>query len=251
MPLSNGAPTRAQTSLLQWIADIGAVTAPALATLQATSVRSARARLAAAGRAGLVTRERPLAGEASIYTLSPAGLHRCGLCAAEAVRVSPVNAAHLIACAEVAGALASRYPDHGVLGERALRRFERQAATVLASAVLGRGPGGEPLLHRPDLVLWPLAGASLPVAVEVELTIKAPRRLAQICRAWARCREVAGVVYLAAPTVELPLARAVAEADAADAIVALPLGALAPGEPAAREDRAGAGAATRTVADSA
>jgi hypothetical protein len=251
MPISKAAPTRAQASLLQWIADVGAVTAPALATLQATSVGSARARLAAAGRVGLVTGERPLAGEASIYTLSPAGLRRCGLCAAQAVRVTPANAPHLIACTEVAAALACRYPDHGVIGEGALRRFERQAGTVLASAVLGRGLGGEPQLHRPDLVLWPLAGTSLPVAVEVELTIKAPRRLVQICRAWARCREVAGVLYLAAPPVELPLARAIAEADAAEAIVALPLGAASSREPAVPEHRTGAGAAARTVADSA
>src|SRR2546423_6378459 len=63
MPISKGAPTRAQASLLQWIAAVGAVTAPALATLQTTTVGSARARLTAAGRAGLVTGERPLAGE--------------------------------------------------------------------------------------------------------------------------------------------------------------------------------------------
>ena len=62
--------------------------------------------------------------------------------------------------------------------------------------------GGAPLLHRPDLVLWPAERRrALPVAVEVELTVKAPRRLLEICRAWARCRCVAGVLYLAAPEV--------------------------------------------------
>jgi len=232
MSISKGAPSRAQASLLAWIADVGAVTAPALAALQATTGSSARARLAAAARTGLATGWRPLAGEPALYTLTRAGLRRCELPGAAAVRVSPANAAHLIACARVAAVLARRYPDHAVLGERGLRRLEQQAGGALASAVLGLGPGGEPLSHRPDLVLWPIDGKSLPVAVEVELTIKAPRRLAQICRAWARCRDVAGVLYLAAPPVELPLARAIAEADAADAVVALPLGALDSEEPA-------------------
>src|SRR6185312_24262 len=104
---------------------------------------------------------------------------------------------------------------------------EREAGRVLASAAVGRGPDGEPLLHRPDLVLAPVAGDSLPIAVEVELTVKAPRRLAQICRAWARCRDIAGVLYLAAPPVERPLGRAIAEAGAQAAVIALPLSALA------------------------
>jgi len=226
MSTSKGAPSRAQRSLLLWIADVGPVTAAALATMQATTVSSARARLAAAVRVGFATCWRPLAGEPAIYTLTRTGLRRCGLPAAEAVRVSPANAAHLIACAHVAAQLACRYPDNVVLGERALRRLERQAGGVLASATLGHGPGGDALLHRPDLVLWPIEGTSLPVAVEVELTIKAPRRLVQICRAWARCRDVAGVLYLAAPSVELSLGRAIAGADAVDAVVALPLGVL-------------------------
>jgi hypothetical protein len=82
-------------------------------------------------------------------------------------------------------------------------------------------------LYRPDLVLWPKDSADgLPVAVEVELTRKAPRRLASICRAWARCRCVAGVIYLAAPDVLRPLARAIEQAHAGERVIALPLDAL-------------------------
>jgi hypothetical protein len=125
------------------------------------------------------------------------------------------------------------YPDHYVMGERELRRDEREAATQLASALLGRGPGGTPLLHRPDVVLWPQEASSderLPVAVEVELTIKAPRRLIEICRAWARCRCVAGTLYLVAPDVERPLARAIAQAQATGRVAAVPLAALTYGD---------------------
>jgi hypothetical protein len=67
----------------------------------------------------------------------------------------------------------------------------------------------------------------LPVAVEVELTIKAPRRLTSICRAWARSRSVVGTVYLAAPRVLPPLERAIEAAHAQERVVALELDAIA------------------------
>jgi hypothetical protein len=125
-----------------------------------------------------------------------------------------------------------------VLGERELRRDERERGVALASARLGIAPDGGPLLHRPDLVLWPrdtedteagedLEEASgLPVAVEVELTVKAPRRLADICRAWARCRCVAGVLYLAPPEVRRALERALDQVEAGERIAVLGLDAV-------------------------
>jgi hypothetical protein len=114
-----------------------------------------------------------------------------------------------------------------VLGEREIRRLEREQGRPLASADLGCGADGRRLLHRCDLVLWPdYPDAGLPVAVEVELTSKAPARLTAICRAWARCREVAGVLYLAPADVQRALARAVERASAADRIVVVGLDAL-------------------------
>jgi hypothetical protein len=88
-------------------------------------------------------------------------------------------------------------------------------------------PDGGPLLHRPDLVLWPTGTAEeLPVAVEVELTVKAPRRLAEICRAWARCRRVAGALYLAAPGVEHALERAIERSRGGERVIVVPLDSL-------------------------
>jgi hypothetical protein len=216
-------------SMLRWTVRFGAVTPEALAQHGGWTLASARGRLLAAERAGLLRGRRVLAGAPVLYTATRAGLRASGLRGLEPCRVTVANAPHTIECARVAAALERAYPDHRVMGERELRRDEREAATQLASAHLGREPGGRPLLHRPDLVLWPKEASSeerLPVAVEVELTIKAPRRLLEICRAWARCRCVAGTLYLVSPDVERPLARAIAQAQAGGRVAAVPLAAL-------------------------
>ena len=141
-------------------------------------------------------------------------------------RVSPSNAQHLIVCAGVAAALELCYPDHRVLGERELRRDERESGIPVASALMGVGPDGRQKLHVPDLVLRRKGSQELPVAVEVELTTKAPRRLAEICGAWARCRVVAGVLYLAPAEVARALERAIERARASERVVVVPLDAL-------------------------
>jgi hypothetical protein len=248
-------PSPERVALLHWTACIGAVTAEALAERRGTTVSSARAQLLAAVRAEQLSRHRPLAGQASLFTVTRAGLQACGLRGVDPCRVSASNASHLITCAWVAVRLERAYPDHRLAGERELRREERDCAMPLASACVGVGPDGGPLLHRPDLVLWPAhavasgaapplpsfiggderpasaAPASVPsvglaVAVEVELTVKAPRRLLEIVRAWGRCRCVAGVVYLAPPDVERALVRAIHRADVEERIVVLPLTVL-------------------------
>jgi hypothetical protein len=218
-------------ALMQWTARMGAITADALAISQSTTLASARGRLQAGVRAGLLSRRRALAERPALYVLSRAGLSRCGLRGLDACSVSAANAGHLIACSVVAAVLERRYPDHRVLGERELRRDERELGAPVASARIGYGSRGESLLHRPDLVLWPEEpAASLPVAIEVELTIKAPRRLTDICRAWARCRAVAGVLYIAPPEVGRALERAIVRAHAHERIVVVGADAL-PGCP--------------------
>jgi hypothetical protein len=220
-------PPPERAAITRWTACMGAITAEALADRQGASVASARARLLAAERDRLLSRRRPLVGQPALYTVTRAGLRACGLRGLEPARVSASNALHSIACAEVAAALERCYPDHRVLGERELRRDERECGAPLASARLGVAPAGGPLLHRPDLVLWPRGSDDgLPVAVEVELTIKGQRRLADICLAWARCRYVAGVLYLAPPEVEPALMRAIEMANAGERIALVPLDAL-------------------------
>jgi Helix-turn-helix domain len=222
-------PTPERVAIMQWTARMGAVTAAALADRLDVTIASARGQLQVLERVGWLTRTRPLAEQPALYTATRAGLRTAALRGLDPCRVSASNTHHLIVCSSVAAAMERCYPDHLLLGERELRRDERERGVPLASARLGRGPDGGPLLHRPDLVLWPKDpqdGDDLPVAIEVELTVKAPRRLADICRAWARARHVAGVLYLAPPQVQRALQRAVAQAQAGERIAVVPLAAL-------------------------
>jgi hypothetical protein len=138
-------------------------------------------------------------------------------------RVSSSGFAHLLECGRVAralsGSLTGRYDVHS---ERELRAWER-SGVVVASAELRFGTRGAREVHRPDLVCMPLALGELPLAVEVELTVKAPARLREIVRGWARSRRVAGVVYYAAPAPLRALERAIAQERAADAVSVLAL----------------------------
>lgn len=219
-----------RVEILRWAARMGAVTAEALADREGVTVASARGRMQRLVQAGWCSHKRLLADRPALYTLTRAGMRVSGLRGLDPCRVSAANAGHLIECARVAAALERCYPDHRVLGERELRRDEREAGHPLASVRVGAGMNGQSLTHRPDLVLWPREsdrdGAGLPVPVEVELTIKAPERLTAICLAWARCRAIAGVLYLAPPEVQRALERAIARALAQDQIVVVGLDAL-------------------------
>jgi hypothetical protein len=214
--------------LLRWVASLGAITAEALSVRQGASLASARGRLAAACRQGQLSRTQMLSGRPALFTLTAAGRRAVGLQDGAVCRVSPSNATHLIACALAAASLERGYPGYRALGERELRGAERACGHPLASARLMGVHGGPSGLHRPDLVLVSADGErTLPIAVEVELTTKAPRRLRAICRAWARCPRVAGVLYLVGERVEPAVARAVAAAGAQDRIAIVRLNALA------------------------
>jgi hypothetical protein len=209
---------------LDWIARLGAVSAEAIAERSGTSVASARARLHSAHRSGLLECWRPLHARPALFTITREGLHAAGLKGLEQGRVSPSGAEHALECASVAVTLERLYPDRVLSGLPELRRRERAAGEALASAPIRNPSDGVTLLHRPDLVLWPGPdSAERPIAVEVELTVKAPLRLASICRAWARSRAVEGVLYLAADKVLAPLERAIEKSQAHGRIVAVEL----------------------------
>ncbi len=214
-------------ALVCWVAGMGAVTAEAVAVHLGVSLASARGRLGAAEGERLLKRCRPLTNHPALYAVTRAGLCKADVRGLDPCRVNASNALHLIECARVAAALERCYPDHRVQGERELRGEEREHRRALASAELGASQRAGGSRHHPDLVLWPVDPADgPPVAVEVELTIKAPERLAAICRAWARARCVAGALYLAPPEVERAVQRAIDRAQAHERVVVVPLDAL-------------------------
>lgn len=223
---ASGMQAQQREALVAWAARLGAVTADALAHRSGISLPAARGRLQAACRAGMLARCEMLARRPVLYSATRAGIRQCGERGLAPCRVTGSNAAHLSACAIVAAALERLCPDHVVAGERELRRDEREHGAALASAQMSGGDSRE-RLHRPDLVLWPSQGrAGLPIAVEVEISLKGQRRLERICRAWARCRVVAGVLYLVTEEVAPSLLRAVAAADAGQSIAVLSLPSL-------------------------
>jgi hypothetical protein len=135
---------------------------------------------------------------------------------------------HFAEIKRVAGVLERRYPDCRVIEEGQLRHEERIHGGPIASAMLSSDQGRGPTLHRPDLVIWPPAGEpGLPVAVEVELSLKTGKYLSRICRAWKRCPLVDCVLYVASSKVERPLRRTIAAADARERVLVIALDALA------------------------
>lgn len=198
-----------------WAASLGAVTAEAVAHREGLSPACARSRLAAAERRGELRSWRPLRGRPALYTLTAAGLRATGLRGERPVRVSAAVASHMIACCEAALALERIYRGCHLAGEAELRRAPALAAVPVAGC-------SAPARHRADLaVLEP--GGRVALAVEVELTVKAPARLLAICRAWARSREIGGVAYLTTPAVRPALERAIASARAEARIAVLDL----------------------------
>jgi hypothetical protein len=197
--------TTPDMKILAWLASVGAATAADIAPACETSPRSAGARLRALETARLSHSVRLLHGETSLHALTRRGLGAAGCREYEPTRISVSNFGHLLAVSRVATTL--RQAGRTVGGEKELRALERAGGAPLASAAVGIADDGSIAWHRPDLVCW---DAGLPTAIEVELTVKAPKRLRAIVRGWARSRLVGAVIYYATPATVRALASAVA-----------------------------------------
>lgn len=157
--------------------------------------RTAAYRVAAACRdRGLIERDDSLRREPSVLYATREGLRWSGL-GYPVAKLSPSLIRHGLRCTSTAQELGREFPA-GVHTERDLCWIERQEDGPLASAKLGTRSDGGPRLHRPNLAAITEAGV---IAVEVELTPKAPRRLEAIMRAWRRSLWVAEVRYYCEP----------------------------------------------------
>lgn len=203
-----------------WIASIGAASAEHVMRRFGLGRSQAHLRLAMLADAGLLERRMLLYQRPALYVATRQGLRWTGLSRLGVFRVSVAGFEHAWQVASVAAELHGLLPGWEVLGEREVRDIERAEDGLLGSCRVGE-LGGEPRLHRPDLAL---RGAGRLVMVEVELSLKASRRLLAICTGWARARHVAHIYYLTAPEVASAVVRAVGRARAQDRITVLPLG---------------------------
>jgi hypothetical protein len=171
---------------------------------------------------GLLDQKQLLYRRPGLYVATAEGLRWCGLQRLGVHRLSVGGFEHARQVATAAVAVHHGLPGWTLLSEREIRVLESECPEPVVSAKLGELPGGRPALHRPDLAL--ISPEHRVLAVEVELSVKAPRRLQAICRGYARARHISHVYYLAAPAPARAVNRGVKETRSEDRITVLAVG---------------------------
>jgi hypothetical protein len=208
--------------LLIYIACQGVVAIDHVMSALVIGRTAAYRRVAHCVEAGLIERLELLRTEPSLLRVTRKGLRYLGLDAMPVAEVTPATAPHWLRCASVARHLyETEFRAHEVFSERDIRLAEQMQSDPVASAKVGELPIGGPRYHRPDLAIV-LPDAT--IAVEVELSLKAPRRLEAILRGWRRAHWVAEVRYYAAPgPVTRGLQRAITKTHTAEKVRILEL----------------------------
>jgi|SRR5580698_8894370 hypothetical protein len=214
--------TEKDAEIVGWVGRIGAAGAEDVMARFGMGRSWAYARLSRLVADGLLEQKTLLYRQPGLYVASAEGLRWCGLTRLGVYRVGPGGFQHAQQVATVAVALHMGLPGRELRSEREIRAAESNDGELVVSVRVGELPGSRPALHRPDLAV--VAPDGRVVAVEVELSVKAPRRLAAICRGYARARHIDHVYYLAAAAAGRAVARAVADTRAGDRIAVLALG---------------------------
>jgi hypothetical protein len=214
--------TEKDQEIVGWVGRVGAAGAGHVMRRFAMGRSWAYARLSGLVADGLLEQKMLLYRQPGLYVATAEGLRWCGLQRLGAYRVGPGGFQHAREVAAAAVALHEGLVGWGLLSEREIRAQESAQGYLLASVRVGELAGGRPALHRPDLAAISREGRV--IAVELELSIKAARRLAVICRGYARARHLERVYYLAAPAAARAVTRAVAETRGQDRITVLALG---------------------------
>ncbi|HUB74652.1 MAG TPA: hypothetical protein VL979_11520 [Solirubrobacteraceae bacterium] len=217
--------TDRDAEIVGWIGGLGAAGAEHVMARFGMGRSWAYARLSRLVVGGLLEQRALLYRQPGLYLATGEGLRWHGLERLGVYRVGPGGFQHAWVLAGVAAALYRGLPGWGLLSERELRVVEVERRELVGSVRVGELPGGRPALHRPDLVAVGLDGRR--VAVEVELSVKAPRRLAAVCQGYARARHIEHAYYLATAPVARAVERAVAEVRAGDRVTVLGLSDVA------------------------
>ncbi len=212
--------TARDREIVSWLGRVGAAEAGHVMGRFGMGRSKAYARLAALVRQGLVIHHRDTLGSCGLYTLSRKGLRAAGQSGLGLQRLPVAADAHTRRLTGVVVELELGLAGWDVLGERELRWLERDTRQLIGSVRLGTIAGQE-VLHRPDVALLSRAGRV--VSVELELTPKSQRRLASICRGYARARHLHAVYYLATRGAARAVIRAVREVHAEERITVLAL----------------------------
>jgi hypothetical protein len=170
---------------------------------------------------GLIERVATLPGDPTLLCATAEGISYAGLGLPPA-RVTPGAVDHWLACADTALWAERRWGAESLMSERELRFAELYAPKPIASAIVEELPDGRPMLHRPDLVV---RDDGRTIAIEVELTPKAPRRLLTIVRSWRRARHVDQILYLVPPgPTQRAVERAIESTHAQERVIVRELG---------------------------
>jgi hypothetical protein len=187
-------PRNRDQELVRYVGRHGLVALEHVMAAMGAGRTAAYRRVAACIEAGLLERLAILREEPSLLRATRAGLRYAGLGLAIA-KVSPGEVQHALCCASVARRAERHYGAERVLSERELTFAEKLEGQKIASAEVG-SPGSQRFAkHRPDLAVLREEGT---IAIEVELTPKAPRRLESILRGWLCAHWVAEVHYFCA-----------------------------------------------------
>jgi len=213
--------TERDAEILRWIGGLGAAGAEHVMGRFDMGQSWAYVRLSRLVCDRLLEQKTLLHRKPGLYIATADGLRSCGLERLGLYGISPGGFEHAQEVTSAAVGLHRGFPGWEILSEREIRAEESDRNELVASAKVGELPDGRPAFHRPDLALVSPEGSVL--SVEIELSIKAPRRLAGICRGWARARHVSHVYYFATPAVARAVDRAIVETRAEDRITVLPI----------------------------
>jgi hypothetical protein len=212
--------TARDQEIVRFIGRVGGASAEHVEACFGMCQSRAYARLRLLVKDGLLEHKQLLHRVPGLYVATREGLRWAGLGALSVQHISPGGFRHAWELTSAAVALGAGAPAWQLFSERELRVSEREQDRTIASISLGEPAGGRSA-HRPDLALIGAEGDV--VAVEVELAVKAPRRLRQICRGYARARHLSLVCYLASEPAAAALERAVADVRAEQRIAVLGL----------------------------
>lgn len=213
--------TERDRQIVDWIGRLGAANVHHVTVRFAMGQSRAYRRLSHLVRDGLLTERRLMHAEPGLFVATAAGLRMQRLGRLGVFHVTPAGFAHAREVGAAAAAIAVGSPTRQLLGEREIRQLERELNRPVASIRVGREFGLDGARHLPDLALVAPDGSCVPI--EVELSMKAPRRLDRILTGYARARHVSHVYYLSDGAAARGVERAVARTRSHDRIRVIPV----------------------------